>query len=84
MTLFDKFLIVLLVLMVSILAVLVYRGVKEDPEIWLWNITKWGRLKIWNFPQKLQPKRNTDLLSRRKKKEKTSGGGVVKYVIEGN
>ena len=56
----------LFILMFSMIGILVYefiRLIKEDPDYWLIARNNRSFMKIWNFLERVQPKKNTSLLN---------------------
>ncbi|OGD44816.1 hypothetical protein A3K69_02590 [Candidatus Bathyarchaeota archaeon RBG_16_57_9] len=55
----------LFVLMFSMIGILVYefiRLIREDPDYWLIARNNRSFMKIWNFLERVQPKKNTSIL----------------------
>jgi hypothetical protein len=55
----------LFILMFSMIGILVYefiRLIREDPDYWLIARNNRSFMKIWNFLERVQPKKNTSIL----------------------
>ena len=68
MMLLDKILMGVMLIASCILVILFLKFAKENPREWLWAIRRRDYFNILDFAEKLQPKKNIALLSRRKKR----------------
>lgn len=69
MILLDKILMSIILIASGILVILLLKFAKENPREWLWAICRRDFFNFLDFAEKLQPKKNISLLSRRKKRK---------------
>jgi len=70
MMLLDEILMSIILIASGILVILLLKFAKENPKEWLWAMRRRDYFNILGFAEKLQPKENRALLSRRKKRSK--------------
>jgi len=70
MMLLDKILMGVMLIASCVLVILFLKFTKENPREWLWAIRRRDYFNFLDFAEKLQPKENRALLSRRKKRSK--------------
>ena len=69
MMLLDEILMGVMLIASGILVILFLKFAKENPREWLWAIRRRDFFNFLDFAEKLQPKENISLLSRRKKRK---------------
>ena len=74
MMLLDKLLLGAIIPLMLMLAFLTFRLARKDPRLWLtpkvWDMPRLWCREVWSFFEKLQPKENQGLLSRREERER--------------